>query len=148
MTNNGKIALLDGYAHIYRGFYAIRNLTNPRGEPINALYAIARLLLKLDHDLPHEYGAMVMDKGKPAKRLQLLPEYKATRPPMPPALRQQLPLIRDWVEAAGWSIIEEEGREAGGRRRRDGGRRCDDLGGPQRALLPLIRQAAPCCTNH
>ncbi len=112
MTNNGRLLLLDGYAHIYRSFYAIRELTNPRGEPVNALFAMARLLMKLDQEYPHEFAALVMDKGKPVKRIEILPEYKATRVPMPDPLRAQVPLIREWAEACGWVIVEEEGREA------------------------------------
>ena len=48
----------------------------------------------------------------PARRLELLPTYKANRPPMPDELRSQLPLITDWSTAAGWPLLREEGREA------------------------------------
>ena len=50
MTANGKLVLIDAYAQIYRGFYGIRNLTNTRGEPTNALFAMARFLLGVDQD--------------------------------------------------------------------------------------------------
>jgi DNA polymerase-1 len=106
------IILVDGYAHIYRTFYAIRELSNARGEPTNALYGMIRLLMKIDHEMPSSLGAVVFDKGKCAHRLAILPEYKATRPSMPDALRQQVPLIRDAVRWLGWPILEWEGREA------------------------------------
>ena len=112
MTGTGRLLVLDGYAHIYRSFYAVRDLTNPRGEPVNALFAMGRFMLKLGQEYPHEFAAAVLDKGRPAQRLELLPEYKATRPPMPDALRCQMPLIRQWMSACGWRIVEEEGREA------------------------------------
>ncbi len=112
MTPNDQIVLIDGYGQIYRAFHGMPVLTNPRGEPINALYGLARFLLNLDTAYPHEFGAVVFDKGPPRKRLELLPEYKAQRPPMPDELRSQLPPIREWVEAAGWPIVEEDGREA------------------------------------
>jgi len=112
MMNRNRLVLVDGYAHIYRSYYAIRELTNGRDEPVNALYGMARFLMKLDQTLPHDHGAVCMDKGKSVKRLEVLPSYKGTRPPMPDLLRFQIPLIRDWIVASGWPIVEEEGREA------------------------------------
>ena len=107
-----KIVLIDAYAQIYRAFYAVRGLSNARGEAVNALYGIGRLLLNLERSLPSNYGAVVFDKGKPARRLELCPEYKAQRPPMPGELRSQLPAIREWLAAFGWPILEQEGAEA------------------------------------
>ena len=107
-----KIVLIDAYAQIYRSFYAVRGLTNARGEMVNALYGIGRLLLNLERSLPSSYGAVVFDQGKPARRVELCPEYKAQRPPMPDDLRGQLPAIREWLLAFGWPILEQEGAEA------------------------------------
>ncbi len=112
MANNGNILLIDGYGQLYRAFHGVPMLTNSRGEPINVLYAMARFLLSLEQPYPHEFGAVVFDKGRSIKRLELLPEYKAQRPPMPEALRAQIPAVREWVQAAGWPVVEEEGREA------------------------------------
>lgn len=106
------IILLDGYAHVYRSFYAIRELSDERGEPTNALYGMLRLLLKIDEDMPSALGVVAFDKGKCARRLAIRPEYKATRSPMPDPLRQQVPAIREAVALLGWPILEWEGREA------------------------------------
>lgn len=103
---------MDGYAQIYRCFFAIRGLTSPAGQPTNALYGMARFMLNLEQALPHRFGALVLDKGKPKHRLELLPEYKGTRPPMPDDLRCQVAPIRAWVAALGWPLLEEEGSEA------------------------------------
>lgn len=107
-----RILLVDAYSQIFRLFYAIRQLTSASGEPANALYGIARLLLQLDTDFPSEYGAFVFDKGKCLRRTAIHPEYKAQRPPMPEELRCQTQRIHDWVEAFGWKTIEREGFEA------------------------------------
>jgi DNA polymerase-1 len=112
MKPNGKVVLVDGYSQIYRSFFAIPGLTNPAGEPVNALYGMARFLLALDRDWEHEFGSVVLDKGIPHKRLELLPEYKAQRPEMPADLRTQIPAIRQWIEAAGWPLLEKDGCEA------------------------------------
>ncbi len=112
MSASGRIVLVDGYGQIYRSFYAIRGLTAPGGQPTNALYGMVRFLLNLDTALPHVFGALVLDKGRPRQRLELLPEYKATRPPMPEDLRCQLAPIRTWSQALGWPLLEAEGYEA------------------------------------
>lgn len=110
---NDRIILVDAYAQIYRCFYAIRaDLSDAQGNPTNALFGIARLLLQLDKSLPSSHGAFVFDKGKPTERVEICPEYKAQRPPMPDRMRPQIPLIRDWILAFGWSIVEQEGLEA------------------------------------
>ncbi len=107
-----RIVLVDGYGQIYRAFYAIRGLADSGGRPTNALYGVARFLLTLERAWPHEFGAFVLDKGPPQERLDLLPSYKANRPPMPDDLRAQLPAIREWLEALGLPVIERQGAEA------------------------------------
>ena len=107
-----QVLLIDAYSQIFRLFYAIRNLTNAKGEPTNALFGMARLFLQLEDEFPCDYGAMVFDHGKCVRRTALLPAYKAQRPPMPEELRAQVPKIRLWAQAFGWSVVEREGFEA------------------------------------
>lgn len=106
------IVVVDAYSQIYRGYYAIPGLVNSKGQPTNAIFAFAKFLLGLERDYPSSYGSVVFDLGKPEKRLKIIPEYKATRPPMPEDLRTQLPAIREWIQASGWPILEKEGLEA------------------------------------
>lgn len=108
----GKLFLIDAYSQIYRVFYAIRQLTNARGQPANALYGMARLFLQLDEMQPSDYGAIIYDLGKCTRRTALLPEYKAQRPPMPEELRSQTDAIREWADAFGWNIVDRQGYEA------------------------------------
>ena len=107
-----RILLVDAYSQIYRGYYAIRALTNSKGEYSNAVFAMAKLLLKLEKEYNGCNGAFVFDKGKCTKRLALAPDYKANRPPMPEELRSQIGAIRQLVESFGWKIVENEGSEA------------------------------------
>ncbi len=109
---NDKIMLIDAYAQIYRGFYGVRNLTNSRGEPVNALFAIMKLLLKMHKYYPTKLGCFAFDKGKPAFRLGLAPDYKAGRPPMPDELKLQIEGIREIIKLFGWKIVENEKLEA------------------------------------
>ncbi|MBN2451725.1 MAG: 5'-3' exonuclease [Lentisphaeria bacterium] len=112
MSGENSILLVDGYSQIYRAYFAIRGLTAPDGQPSNALFGMARFLLTLDQQLPHAYAALVLDKGKPRHRIELLPAYKATRPPMPDDLRSQVPPICDWARAMGWRVLQADGFEA------------------------------------
>jgi DNA polymerase-1 len=104
--------LIDAYAQIYRGYYAMPPLSNAAGQPTSAVFAFAKFLLGLDKDYAPACGAVVFDVGKPVHRLALAPDYKAQRPPMPEDLKRQTPLIREWIAAAGWPVVECEGMEA------------------------------------
>lgn len=108
----GTIMLVDAYAQIYRGFYALPLMSNSKGEYSNAIFAFSRFLLSLEKDYSPALGAVVFDLGRPAHRLEILPEYKANRSPMPDELRAQLPVIREMIEAFGYPILESEGSEA------------------------------------
>ena len=109
---NNTIYLVDAYAHIYRGFFAVRSLTTSDGKPSNAVFAMSRFLLQLEKEFSPDLGVFVFDIGAPKRRLELAPDYKANRPSMPDEMRSQIEPIRELIRAAGWKIIEVEGYEA------------------------------------
>jgi 5'-3' exonuclease len=84
-----KILLVDGHYYLYRSFYAVRNLSNSRGEPTNAIYAFTKALRKMLADLQPTHGAVLWDAGLPERRVALQPAYKEQRPPMPDDLAAQ-----------------------------------------------------------
>ena len=110
--NNQPLILIDAYSQIFRAYYAIRHLSNSKGEPTNAIFVFARLLLKLQEEYPAGPGAMLFDCGKVQFRLELAPDYKANRPPMPEELKLQMPVIRELAAAFGWPLLEEPEYEA------------------------------------
>ena len=110
--NERPLLLIDSYAQIYRGFYAVRALTNAAGAPSNAVFAFSKFISRLTKDNQEADGAFIFDIGRPAHRMALAPDYKANRPPMPEELRAQLPAIRELITAFGWPIIEFDGYEA------------------------------------
>ena len=106
------ILLIDAYSQIFRSFYAIRVLSNSKGQPTNAIFAFTKLMLQIHNTYPTPYGAFILDCGKPAFRLELAPDYKANRPPMPEELKEQIPYIEKIASAFGWPMIVQEGYEA------------------------------------
>lgn len=107
-----RLLLVDAYSQIYRAFFAIRSLTGPNGEPVNALYGFTKMLRKMLADYRPSHCAVVFDLGAPRERLSILPSYKEQRPPTPPELDAQLPAIRDVIAAMRLPIMEFDGEEA------------------------------------
>ena len=106
------LLLVDAFSQVFRGYFAVRALSTAAGTPTNAVFALTKLLLKLQQEYGHCDGAFVFDKGKCTARLELAPAYKANRPPMPEDLRVQMEPIRNMIRAFGWPIVEAEGFEA------------------------------------
>ena len=111
MTSS-SLLLVDAYAMIYRAFFAIRSLTGPAGQPVNALLGSAKMLRKYLAEHRPTHCAVVFDLGAPRARLELLPSYKAQRPPTPPDLAAQLPAIRALLAAMRLPVVECDGEEA------------------------------------
>ena len=107
-----KLLLVDAFSQVFRGYFAVRALSTAAGVPTNAVFAMTKLLMKLQQDYGDHDGAFVFDKGKCTARLALAPAYKANRPPMPEELRVQMEPIRNMIRAFGWPIVESEGYEA------------------------------------
>lgn len=96
-----RLLLIDGHAAAYRFFHGIRPMYTSDGRPVQALFGFIRMLQQLRaHWLP-THMAVAFDGGLPAKRLELVPDYKAQRKPMPDELRAQLPYLTEYLEAAG-----------------------------------------------
>lgn len=112
METQSRAILIDAYSQIFRVFYAIMHLSRKDGFPTNALFGFARLLMQIEKEYKPTAGAMFFDCGKPAFRLELAPEYKSNRPPMPEDLKKQMPLLRKLSELFGWQVCECTNYEA------------------------------------
>ncbi|MFH1067685.1 MAG: 5'-3' exonuclease H3TH domain-containing protein [bacterium] len=106
-----RLLLVDGHYYAYRSFYAIRHLTNSKGEPTNAVYGFIKALKRMLQDLAPDRAAVIFDSGPPA-RLAMQKDYKAQRPETPPDLEAQLPVIQRVVAALGFKQIAIHGEEA------------------------------------
>ncbi|MES1244211.1 MAG: DNA polymerase I [Acidobacteriota bacterium] len=106
-----RLFLIDGYSNIFRAFYAIRNLSNSRGEPTNAVYGFVTMLRKLLREDQPDLLGVALDVGK-TFRNEKFEDYKANRAPMPEDLRSQMPWIRRVLEAYRIPVLELQGYEA------------------------------------
>ena len=107
------LALLDGHSLAYRAFFALpEDLATSTGQVTNAVYGFTSMLVKLLAEHRPDRIAVVFDKGRPAYRLELLPEYKGHREETPDAFRSQLPLISEVLEALAIPQVSLDGTEA------------------------------------
>jgi len=107
-----RLFLIDGYSNIFRAFYAIRNLSNSRGEPTNAVYGFVNMLRKLLREEEPELLGVALDISRKTVRTERYEDYKANRKPMPEDLRPQVPKIREALDAYRIPILEMEQYEA------------------------------------
>ena len=107
-----KIVLIDGHSILNRAFYGVPDLTNADGLHTNAVYGFLNIMFKiLDQEKP-EYLTVAFDVHAPTFRHEMFEEYKGTRKPMAEELRQQVPVIKEVLQAMGVKIVEKVGLEA------------------------------------
>ena len=108
--------LVDGSSYIFRAFHRLPPLTNKHGLNVGAVYGYTTMLWKLADDLGKTEGpthlAVILDASESTFRNAMYDGYKAQRPPPPPELVPQFPLIRDATRAFSIPCIEENGLEA------------------------------------
>jgi DNA polymerase I len=107
-----RLLIIDGHAYAYRAFYAIRDLRSPSGRPTNAIYGFIKMLTKMRSIVESTHLGVVWDGGLSAKRIAVLPEYKAHRPEMPYDLKPQLDEIVGYLKSANVASFCREGIEA------------------------------------
>jgi len=107
-----NLYLIDGNSYVYRAFYAIKGLTNSKGFPTNAIYGFTTTLLKIIREKKPDGVAVFFDTPELTERHRIFKEYKAQRPETPGELVQQLPHIREMIDAFNISIFEMPGYEA------------------------------------
>lgn len=107
-----KVCLIDGSGYIFRAFFASPAMTNPEGLPVNAVYGFLNMFLSLTANIKCDYCLVLFDAKRQNFRNEFFPEYKATRPELPPELKPQFALIHEVVEALNLHWLQMEGYEA------------------------------------
>ncbi|WP_270366646.1 DNA polymerase I [Eubacterium ramulus] len=107
-----KIVLIDGHSILNRAFFGVPPLTNSEGLHTNAVYGFLNIMFKiLDEEKP-DYLTVAFDRSEPTFRHQMFDAYKGTRKPMAQELREQVPVMKEVLQAMGITIVEKPGYEA------------------------------------
>ncbi len=107
-----KIVLIDGHSILNRAFYGVPDLTNAEGLHTNAVYGFLNIMFRiLDEEQP-QYLAVAFDLHAPTFRHKMYEAYKGTRHAMPEELREQVPVIKEVLQAMQIPTVSMEGYEA------------------------------------
>src|SRR5438105_5176553 len=111
-SEDRRLFLIDGNSLVYRAFFALpESIATSQGEPTNAIFGFASMLVKI----LTEYGVVptlvVWDAGW-SGREEVYADYKAERKSRPDLLRDQWPHLHPLVEAFGYRNVLSDGYEA------------------------------------
>ncbi len=106
--------LLDGYSLAYRAWFALQDagMQTSSGQQTQAVYGFVSMVTRLIDDFAPDGMAVAFDRHGPTFRDAIASDYKAGRPPMPDPLREQIEIIRRFVEALGIPGVDCEQFEA------------------------------------
>lgn len=107
-----KLILIDGHSILNRAFYGVPDLTNSEGVHTNAMYGFLNIMFKFIDEEKPDFITVAFDLSAPTFRHREFEEYKGTRKPMLPELKQQVPLMKELLRAMNITVVEKEGFEA------------------------------------
>jgi DNA polymerase-1 len=99
--DNKRLIIVDISSFIFRAFFAIRPMTTPKGEPVNAVYGVLTMLTKLINSYQPSHIVLARDTSGGSFRNEIYPEYKANRGPAPEDLVPQFAMINKLIEVMG-----------------------------------------------
>lgn len=111
----GRLVVIDGNSILNRAFYGImgsKMLTTKDGTYTNAVYGFLAIMFKMTEEVQPDYMVVAFDMKAPTKRHELYKEYKGTRKGMPDELAEQMPIMKEILEAMNIQVIEKAGYEA------------------------------------
>ena len=107
-----KLVLIDGHSILNRAFYGVPDFTNSEGTHTNAIFGFLNILFKIIDEENPKYLCVAFDVHQPTFRHEMYKEYKGTRKPMLPELKQQVPLMKEMLKALNIKTTELAGFEA------------------------------------
>ncbi len=114
MKNEKKLFLLDGFALIYRAYFAFAKhpRINSKGLNTSAIFGFTNTLNEVIRKENPSHIAVVFDRSAPTERHIEYPKYKAQRDAMPDGIRDSLPYIDRLLEAFNIPKLYKDGFEA------------------------------------
>ena len=107
-----KLLLIDGNSIMNRAFYGIPDMTTNDGRHTNAIYGFLNIILKVIEEEQATHICVAFDLKKKTFRHEMYDAYKGTRKGMPEELHEQMPRIKEILQAMHIRIVEQEGFEA------------------------------------
>lgn len=107
-----KLVLIDGHSILNRAFYGVPVFANSKGVHTNAVYGFLNIMFKIIELQQPDYMAVAFDVHAPTFRHEMFDDYKGTRKPMMPELKEQVPLIKEMLDKMNITRVELEGYEA------------------------------------
>lgn len=107
-----KLVLIDGHSILNRAFYGVPVFANSEGLHTNAVFGFLNILFKIIDEQKPDYLAVAFDVHQPTFRHEMFKEYKGTRKPMLPELKEQVPVIKEMLNKMNITTIELPGYEA------------------------------------
>src|SRR4030042_5010975 len=111
-TDKNRLLVIDANSVIHRAYHALPSLTTKKGELVNAVYGFLLVFFKAIREFRPDFIAACFDFPAPSFRVKIFKGYKAKRPPAPPDLYSQIPIVKEALETFNIAIFEEEGFEA------------------------------------
>lgn len=114
MDTQKRLFLLDAYALIFRGYYAlIKNpIINSKGQDTSAIMGFVNSLFDVIRREKPDHLAVCFDKDGSAERTELFEDYKANRDATPEVIKESVPIIQEILKAMHIPVIELSGLEA------------------------------------
>lgn len=107
-----KLLILDGNSVINRAFFGVKPLTNREGLYTHAIYGFLNILERMEKEEQPEAVCVAFDLHGPTFRHEKYDLYKANRHGMPEELAQQMPVMKEVLQAMNIPIYACQGWEA------------------------------------
>ena len=102
-----KLVLIDGHSILNRAFFGIPDLSNSEGLHTNAIYGFLNILFRILEEEQPDDLTVAFDVNAPTFRHKMYADYKGTRKPMAAELREQVPVMKEMLQAMGVRIVEK-----------------------------------------
>jgi DNA polymerase I len=112
MPYKKRLLIIDSHALLHRAYHALPDLKNSQGDHLGAVYGFLTILLKSLADFHPDYLVACFDLPKPTIRHKKFPDYKAGRPKVDNALKEQFSTIKNILKAFTVPVLEKQGYEA------------------------------------
>lgn len=112
MQEKKVLLIIDSNSIIHRAFHALPPLSTSKGEMVNAVYGFLLMFFKAIKEFHPEYIAATFDVKGPTKRHEKFVAYKAKREKAPNELYDQIPKVKEILEAFHVPVFEKQGYEA------------------------------------